>query len=40
MTDIVISGTGLYTPKESISNAELVTAFNSYVDAFNSEANG
>jgi beta-ketodecanoyl-[acyl-carrier-protein] synthase len=35
MTDIVISGTGLYTPKESISNAELVTAFNAYVDGFN-----
>ena len=35
MTDIVISGTGLYTPKESISNAELVTAFNTYVDGFN-----
>ncbi len=37
MTDIVISGTGLYTPKESISNAELVTAFNAYVDNFNSD---
>jgi beta-ketodecanoyl-[acyl-carrier-protein] synthase len=35
MTDIVISGTGLYTPKESISNEELVSAFNTYVDAFN-----
>ena len=37
MMDIVISGTGLYTPEESISNAELVTAFNSYVDNYNSE---
>ena len=37
MTDIVISGTGLYTPPESISNAELVEAFNSYVDGFNAE---
>jgi beta-ketodecanoyl-[acyl-carrier-protein] synthase len=37
MTDIVISGTGLYTPPESISNAELVEAFNTYVDRFNAE---
>lgn len=32
---VVISGTGLYTPNESISNAELVSAFNAYVDIFN-----
>ncbi|MCG8317656.1 MAG: beta-ketoacyl-ACP synthase III [Pseudomonadales bacterium] len=32
---IVISGTGLYTPNESISNAELVETFNAYVDKFN-----
>jgi beta-ketodecanoyl-[acyl-carrier-protein] synthase len=31
----VISATGLYTPPETISNAELVVAFNAYVDAFN-----
>lgn len=31
----VISGTGLFTPKESISNAELVDSFNAYVDQFN-----
>jgi beta-ketodecanoyl-[acyl-carrier-protein] synthase len=37
MADIVISGTGLYTPPESISNAELVEAFNAYVDKFNAE---
>ena len=37
MTDIVISGTGLYTPPESISNEELVAAFNAYVEIFNSE---
>ncbi|MBA6412417.1 beta-ketoacyl-ACP synthase III [Parahaliea sp. F7430] len=37
MSDIVISGTGLYTPPESISNAELVKAFNEYVDRFNSD---
>ena len=34
---VVISGTGLYTPSESISNAELVDTFNAYVDKFNTE---
>ncbi len=33
----VISATGLFTPKESISNAELVASFNSYVALFNQE---
>ena len=33
----VISATGLYTPAESISNAELVESFNAYVAAFNAE---
>ena len=33
---IVISGTGLYTPSHAISNAELVEAFNAYVEKFNS----
>ena len=33
----VISSTGLYTPPESISNAELVGSFNAYVTAFNAE---
>ncbi|MEZ5573320.1 MAG: beta-ketoacyl-ACP synthase III [Halioglobus sp.] len=37
MPDIVISGTGLYTPSESISNEELVNSFNAYVEIFNSE---
>ena len=37
MTDIVISGTGLYTPSESISNEELVESFNAYVEIFNAE---
>ncbi len=37
MPDIVISGTGLYTPPESISNEELVRSFNQYVEAFNAE---
>ncbi|WP_324262874.1 beta-ketoacyl-ACP synthase III [Altererythrobacter sp. H2] len=31
----VISSTGLYTPEESISNAELVASFNAYVERFN-----
>ncbi len=37
MTAIVISGTGLYTPAESISNDELVASFNAYVDLYNSD---
>jgi beta-ketodecanoyl-[acyl-carrier-protein] synthase len=35
--DIVISGTGLFTPKNKISNDELVESFNRYVDSFNKE---
>ena len=35
MSDIVISGTGLYTPANSITNAELVESFNAYVDNYN-----
>lgn len=31
----VISATGLFTPSESISNAELVASFNAFVDAHN-----
>ena len=31
----VISGTGLFTPPESISNAELVDSFNGYARAYN-----
>ena len=34
---VVISGTGLYTPAETISNAELVESFNKYVDLYNQE---
>lgn len=34
---IVISGSGLYTPPYTISNDELVAAFNQYVDEFNDE---
>ncbi len=35
MHNVVISGTGLYTPAESISNEELVESFNRYVEQFN-----
>ena len=35
MYKVQISGTGLYTPKEKISNDELVQSFNKYVDEFN-----
>lgn len=34
---IAITGTGLFTPPQSVSNDELVTAFNQYVDLFNHE---
>ena len=32
-----ITGTGVFTPELSISNAELVVAFNAYADLFNAE---
>ena len=35
MHSIVISGTGLFTPPHTITNEELVSAFNSYADAYN-----
>ncbi len=37
MTDIVISGTGLFTPSESITNDELVHSYNAYVNLANTE---
>ena len=37
MTDIVISGTGLYTPANLISNEELVESYNAYVEHYNSD---
>lgn len=37
MHNVVISGTGLYTPSQSISNDELVASFNAYVQQFNAE---
>ena len=35
MSKVVISGTGVFTPKEVITNAELVVAFNAYADLQN-----
>ena len=35
MDQIVISGTGVFTPEESISNEELVKAYNTYAENFN-----
>jgi len=35
--NVVISGTGLYTPANSISNEELVESFNTYVQQFNAD---
>ncbi|MBC3883886.1 beta-ketoacyl-ACP synthase III [Undibacterium griseum] len=37
MNKVVISGTGLFTPSESISNEELIACFNAYVQQFNAE---
>ncbi|MDA0962653.1 MAG: beta-ketoacyl-ACP synthase III [Proteobacteria bacterium] len=35
-----ITGTGVFTPENSISNAELVTAFNAFADRWNAEHAG
>jgi beta-ketodecanoyl-[acyl-carrier-protein] synthase len=37
MDQIVISGTGVFTPNESITNKELVEAYNAYAENFNLE---
>jgi len=37
MHAVVISGTGIYTPPHTISNAELVQSFNQYVDLQNAQ---
>jgi beta-ketodecanoyl-[acyl-carrier-protein] synthase len=37
MNQVILTGTGLFTPAESISNEELVESFNNYVEKFNSE---
>lgn len=34
---VVISGVGVWHPKDSITNEELVNSYNAYVDAFNEE---
>ncbi len=37
MTHTVIAATGLFTPDQSISNAELVEAYNAFADRFNAD---
>lgn len=37
MQKVVISGTGLYTPQNSISNDELVASFNAWAERFNAD---
>ena len=37
MTQAVIAATGLFTPEQSISNAELVAAYNGFADRFNAD---
>ena len=37
MTHAVIAATGLFTPEQSISNAELVTAYNAWADQWNAD---
>ncbi|PXX37304.1 beta-ketoacyl-ACP synthase III [Undibacterium pigrum] len=37
MSKVVISGTGLYTPSQSISNEELIASFNAYVQQHNTQ---
>jgi beta-ketodecanoyl-[acyl-carrier-protein] synthase len=37
MTNIVISGTGLFHPEDSVSNDELVNSFNTYVSDYNQQ---
>lgn len=40
MTQVVISGTGVFTPPYSISNQELVESFNTYARTYNTENAG
>src|SRR5579862_4225600 len=40
LSSAVIAATGLHTPAQSVSNVELVTAFNAYVELFNAEHAG
>ena len=34
---VLITGSGLYTPSQIISNDELVESYNKYVDSYNLE---
>ena len=34
---VVISGVGVWHPKDSVTNEELVDSYNAYVDAFNED---
>lgn len=40
MTQAVIAATGLFTPQQSISNEELVAAYNAFADRFNADHAG
>ena len=37
MNSVAITGTGLYTPPDAVSNEALVAAFNTYVERYNAE---
>ena len=37
MHGVAITGTGVYTPSQTITNDELVAAFNAYADLWNAE---
>ncbi len=37
MHNVAITGTGVFTPSETITNDELIAAFNAYVDRWNAE---
>ncbi len=37
MSNIVISGTGIFTPPHVVTNEELVSAYNSYADSYNTK---
>ncbi|MEL6640152.1 MAG: beta-ketoacyl-ACP synthase III [Pseudomonadota bacterium] len=37
MNNVAITGTGVFTPENTITNDELVVAFNAYADRFNTE---
>ena len=37
MQNVAITGTGVFTPEHTITNDELVVAFNAYADAFNAQ---